>query len=210
EQGGSLAARLLKDRISANPILKRNMIAAYLIETAVPADEYGPGAATPACIARDQTGCVMAWISVGRGEFGRAQRIFNRALVWNEEGRLTGLAGREPLCVNPLLGIPSRADAPARLNLGAVNAAGLEWGARPGFMARQVDAQCVDGILRVGRPRSASLRPAGGWAERLRARGYNLFYGDLEADARRRTARFLAPRAKSGAHGNLDRPNPPR
>jgi hypothetical protein len=55
-------------------------------------------------------------------------------------------------------------------------------------MVRQVGARCVGGILRVSRPRSASLLPQGSWAERLRAPGYNLFWADLEADALARTA----------------------
>lgn len=192
EQGGALAARLLREEIAGDPAVKRRLVAAYLIETVVPADDYGPGSAVPACAARDQAGCVVAWMSVGRGEIGHALRIFNRAVVWNGHGHLAPLAGRAVLCVNPLLGAIGVADAPAALNLGAANATGLEWGARPGFMARQVGAQCVDGILRVSRPRSASLRPTGGWAERLRVRGYNLFYADLEADAQRRFAAFRA------------------
>jgi len=197
EQGGTLAARLLREEIAGDPAIRKRLVAAYLMETAVPADEYGPASAVPACAGRDQAGCVVAWVSVGRGEFGRALRIFHRALAWNERDHLTPLAGRSVLCVNPLLGAASGADAPARLNLGAANATDLEWGVRPGFMARQVGAQCVDGILRVTKARSASLRPTGGWARRLRARGYNLFYADLEADARRRLAAFLAARPAS-------------
>jgi hypothetical protein len=94
--------------------------------------------------------------------------------------------------VNPLLGGLGDEDAPPRLNLGAANASGLEWGARPGFLTRQVGARCVGGILRVTRPRSASLRPTGGWLERLRVPTYNLFYADIEADARARFAAWSA------------------
>jgi hypothetical protein len=59
-------------------------------------------------------------------------------------------------------------------------------------MTRQVGAACVGGILSVTRPRSASLRPSGGWPERLRAAPYNLFYADIEADARARVAAWEA------------------
>jgi hypothetical protein len=116
-------------------------------------------------------------------DFGRARRIMNRSVVWNVRDHLVGLGGRRPLCVNPLLGAAGGEDAPARLNRGAANATGLEWGAEPGFLARQVGADCVDGVLRVSRPRSASLRPSGGWATRLRVAPYNLFWADTEADA---------------------------
>jgi hypothetical protein len=104
------------------------------------------------------------------------------------------LNGRLPLCVNPLLGAAGETEAPSRFNRGAANATGLEWGARPGFMARQVGAQCLDGILRVTRPRSALLRPYGGWADRLRVAPFNLFWADLEADAQTRAAAWLAGR----------------
>jgi hypothetical protein len=118
--------------------------------------------------------------------------ILSRSKVWNDSGHLVNLAGAPILCVNPLLGADSDADAPAKFNLGAANATGLEWGARPGFMVRQVGARCEGGILRVSRPRSASLLPQGSWAERLRAPGYNLFWADLEADSQARIAAWKA------------------
>ena len=65
-----------------------------------------------------------------RRTLSSGERPGNTAVVWNDRGRLVGLAGRAPLCVNPLLGDVSEDDAPARLNLGAANATGLEWGAR--------------------------------------------------------------------------------
>ena len=188
EQGGVLAARLLSEVIAPNPRLRRRLVAAYLQETAVPADQFGARSPVRACERRDEAGCVLAWISIRRGDFPRALRLLRRTVVWNDRGRLVGLDGREPLCVNPLLGAASEADAPPRLNLGAANATGLEWGATPGFMTRQVGAACVGGILNVTRPRSASLRRSGGWLERLRAEPYNLFYADIAADARARLA----------------------
>jgi len=192
EQGGALAARLLREEIGADPGLRRRLVAAYLIETVTPADEYAAGSSTPACMERAQAGCVLAWVSVPWLDFGRSERIMNRSLIWNDKGRLQGLNGRPPLCVNPLLGAAADAEAPPRLNRGAANATGLEWGARPGFMSRQVGAQCLDGILRITQPRSALLRPSGGWAQRLRVAPYNLFWADLEADAQTRAAAWLA------------------
>jgi hypothetical protein len=195
EQGGTLAARLLRDEIAPNLKLRRRLVAAYLIETVVPADAYAVGSPIPACVARSQAGCVVAWVSAPWLDFGKRRRIMNRSLVWNDEGKLVGLQGRLPLCVNPLLGQVSDADAPPRLNLGAANATGLEWGARPGFMARQVGATCMDGILRVTTPRSALLRPSGGWAAGRRATPYNLFWADLEADAQARADAWLDRRS---------------
>jgi hypothetical protein len=200
EQGGVLAARLLREEIAPDPALRRRLVAAYLIETAVPAAEHDAATAlTPACQTSTQTDCLLAWISMDRLDFVRANRIRRRARVWDDDGHLVSLAGRSILCVNPVLGRQTSEVADARLNLGAANATGLEWGVRPGFMARQVAAACVDGILQVSRPRSQSLRPAGSWADRLKAPPYNLFWGDLEADAGRRLAAWQRAQPASPA-----------
>ncbi|MDR6625742.1 DUF3089 domain-containing protein [Caulobacter segnis] len=183
EQGGSLAARLLSEEIAAKPELKRRLVAAYLIETPVPADEYMPTAPLPACDRRARAGCVAAWISAPEGDFQRVQEVIGRSLIWDRSDQLVNLEGRAPLCFNPLLGGTSLERAPARLNLGAANATGLDWGARPPFLQRQVSARCENGILRTSKPKSSSLRDNGSWADRRKVDAFNLFYADLEADA---------------------------
>lgn len=192
EQGGELGARLLAQEIAPNPQLRRRLVAAYLIDTIVPADQYGPDAAVPACQKRDQAGCLVAWAAVRQGDFTGAQRLLSRAMVWNAQDQLEPLGRRQALCVNPLLGAASEAMAPERLNLGAAAATGLEWGVRPGFMVRQVSAACQSGVLRVSRPRSALLRPSGDWIERMREPGYNLFWADLQADSEARWGAWRA------------------
>jgi hypothetical protein len=188
EQGGELGARLLSEVIAPDPALRGRLVGAYLIDTIVPADAYGPKALVPACQRRSQAGCLVAWAAVQQGDFTGVRRLLSRAMVWNAEDQLEPLGERRPLCVNPLLGAANETVAPARLNLGAAAATGLEWGVRPGFMVRQVSAQCQDGVLRVSRPRSASLRPSGDWIERVREPAFNLFWADLEADSEARWA----------------------
>jgi hypothetical protein len=192
EQGGALAARLLREEIGPDPALKSRLIAAYVIEALLPLQEYGPDATFPACAARSQTGCVVSWVAVRRTDFARAQKLLQRSLVWNERGQLKTLSGGPALCVNPVLGAQTDAEAPARLNRGAANATDLEWGARPAFLVRQVAAQCENGLLRTTRPRSASLRRSGSWADRQKVPGYNVFYADIEADALARAAAWRA------------------
>ena len=119
--------------------------------------------------------------------------ILTRGKVWNDAGHLVNLAGAPLLCVNPLLGAATNDEAPPRLNLGAANATGLEWGTRPGFMVRQVGARCVGGILRVTRPRSASLLPrASPRTRRCCSPDYDLFWADIEADSLARVAAWRA------------------
>jgi hypothetical protein len=192
EQGAELAERLLGEVVGPDPKLRARLVAAYLMDASVLADAHGAGSPIPACRSRAQTGCLTAWVAAGLGDFTGAQRLLNRAMVWNRSGLLEPLGGRPVLCVNPLLGAESEAEAPPRLNLGAAAATGLEWGVTPGFMVRQVGAQCVDGVLRVTRPRSSLLRPSGDWIQRVREPGYNLFWADLEADAEARADAWLA------------------
>lgn len=183
EQGGTLALRLLAEEIAARPAVKPRLAAAYLIETVVPAD----APPLPPCAAKGQTGCVAAWISVG-DTLRDHSPVLDRALVWSPSGELQTLNGRPSLCFNPILGATTDADAPARLNLGAANATGLEWDARPAFLAREVGAQCLDGLLRVTTPKSAAFQRTGSWTDRRKVPGYNLFYADIEADALARVA----------------------
>ena len=192
EQGGVLAARLLDDEIASDPTLRARLAGVYLIETVVPADEYGPGAPVPACASRNQAGCMVAWASLVDGDFQTAQELTTRSLIWNSADELVTLDGRAPLCVNPLLGARNEIRAPAKLNLGAANATGLEWGSRPALLKRQVWAQCENGLLHTGRPKSTSLRDSGSWTDRRKVDGFNLFWADIEVDAQARVAALKA------------------
>ncbi|HEY9217267.1 MAG TPA: DUF3089 domain-containing protein, partial [Phenylobacterium sp.] len=100
EQGGTLATRLLAEEVAPNPTLSRRLVAAYLIETVVPA-------ANPPiqpCLRPRQTGCLAAWAAVFDDADDRAKAILDRSLVWDEHGQLDNLHGAVPLCFNPLLG----------------------------------------------------------------------------------------------------------
>lgn len=191
DQGGLMAERLLREEIAADPALLERLAGAYLIDALAPADRYGPSAVVPACAQRDQVRCVVGWGQAIEGDTEGAQTRLARALVWGPGNTLEPLEGRPALCVNPLLGAATDAQAEARLNLGAANATGVEWGTRPAFLSRQVSARCEGGLLRVSKPRSPSLRPTGSWADRKKALPFNLFYADIEADAQARVAKML-------------------
>ena len=187
EQGGVMALRLLHDKFF-DPELKARLVAAYLVETAVSADKPP----ILPCVMRNEAGCLAAWISVRDTRFETAKPLLDRALVWNDAGVLENLSPRPALCFNPVLGATTETAAPARLHLGAADATGLEWDARPAFLTRQVTTRCEGGVLRVSRPKSSSLSPSGSWANRRKVPGFNLFYADLEADAKARLAAWRA------------------
>jgi hypothetical protein len=188
EQGGLLADRLVREEIAADPALRGRLAGVYLIETIVPAAAYGEGAAIPACWMRSQARCAVAWATAREG--GARERL-ERSLVWNSRWQLVELLGQPALCVNPLLGARTDAPAPDRENLGAAVATGFGWDERPAFLQRQVGARCVGGVLDVGKPRSKVFKPARGWADRLKAPPYNLFYLDIETDAQARVSALL-------------------
>ena len=129
------------------------------------------------------------------GNEGAARRRLRRALVWNERGQLMELGDRPALCVNPVTGSTTTAAVPARQNRGATNATGLEWGAHPALLAREIATQCRDGLLRHSEPKRESFRETGSWADLRKVRPYNLFYGDIEADSQARLAAWQAARA---------------
>ena len=191
EQGGALAARLLTE-VGSLPAVRNRIAGAWLIDTVTPADSPP----LPPCTSPEQSGCLAAWAWAYDDDATHARDLQDRSLVWSGPD-LVNLGERLPLCYNPLLQATTDDPAPARLARGATNATGLEWGARPPFVTRQVSARCVDGVLRVSRPEARMLRPFGSWEDRLRTPGFNLFYADIEADARTRLAAFKALRRPS-------------
>lgn len=190
EQGGELVERLLRERVASDPALPERVVAVYLMDVVAAVDQLP--ASFPPCANRRQTNCVVGWSPVAEDNEGAARRRLNRALIWDERGRLVDLDGRQVLCVNPISGSTDTGRVDARLHQGATNATGLEWGARPALMAREVSAQCRGGILRYTEPKLESLRLTGSWADRRKSRPYNLFYGDIEADVQARLAVWMA------------------
>jgi hypothetical protein len=190
EQGASIADRLLREEIAPNPNLVSKLAAAYLTGAAIPAAPYSSDKLLPACTRRAEAHCMVGWVSSDEADPNGARRLLSRALVWTPDGQLDNLKNAPVLCVNPLAGLATNAAVSAKFNIGAANASELEWGARAAFLPRQVAAQCVDGVLRVSRPRSASLRPATGFPEKYMAAPYNPFFADIEADAMKRVATF--------------------
>ena len=190
EQGGELIDRLVRERIAPDPALSARVAAVYLMDVIVAREPLS--ASLPPCATATSIGCVVAWSGVDEKNDGAAQRRLRRALIWDANGRLVDLAGRPALCVNPVSGAADGAAIPARRHHGAANATGLEWGVRPAFIDRAVATRCRDGVLRHTGLTTESFREVGNWADRRKARQYNLFYADIEADVERRLNVWMA------------------
>jgi hypothetical protein len=191
EQGGTLVERLMDEELAAHPELIHQLAAVYIVDATVLAGAHGPQAPLPACQKPGEPHCLMAWNQAFAFDQADIRNVFERSVVWSPSDELEGVDRRPILCTNPLLGGQTTALAEANLNRGAVAAADVEWGVRPAFLARQVSAQCVDGVLHVSAPRSPTLQEQGGWLDRLKEPGFNLFYADEEADAEARVASLL-------------------
>jgi hypothetical protein len=193
EQGGDLVVRLARDRIAGDPALRGRLVAAYAMDTIVPVERPAPS--LPPCARRDQTGCLVVWSAVDESNDGAARRRLKRALVWDARGHLVELNGAPAVCVNPVTGSTDGAAVDARRSQGATNATGLEWGARPALITREIATQCRDGLLRHTAPRSESFHATGSWSDRRKSQQYNLFYGDIEADVQTRLMAWQASAA---------------
>jgi hypothetical protein len=191
EQGGELAARLVRDELRARPAFKNRLVATYLIETLVGRDMFRQTIAP--CDAADQTGCIVGWASVVNGDESAARRKLRRALEWNDRGELVSLTAA-PICVNPVTGSTQQPRAEARQHNGATNATGLEWGARPALTGRLISTACRGGLLWHSAPEADFLTAGGSWADRRKIVPYNLFYGDVERDMGVRLAAWRAER----------------
>lgn len=194
EQGGELIDRLVRERVAGDDALRARVAAVYVMDVLVARETLAT--ALPACATATSIGCVVGWSGVGEDNDGAARRRLRRALVWDDNGRLVDLNGRPALCVNPVSGAADGVAVPARRHHGAANATGLEWGVRPAFIDRVVATQCRDGILRHTELTTESFREVGNWADRRKARPYNLFYADLERDVERRLNVWMAAQAR--------------
>ncbi|CAN5183535.1 DUF3089 domain-containing protein [soil metagenome] len=202
EQGGELIDRLVHDQVATDAALRARLVGVYLMDTVVAVD--GLSADVPPCGARTQVGCVVAWAQVPDDDEDMARRRLNRTLIWDARGRLIELDNRPALCVNPVSGDNGSEVVPARRHLGAANATGLEWGVRPAFLTRLVSTRCIGGLLRYSAVTSESLRNDGSWADRKKARPYNLFYADIEADVQARLTAWEAAHPQAQPRGLIE------
>lgn len=191
EQGAELLARLLRDRVAKDAALRDRLIAAYMMDAMIPRDAID----LPVCSRREESGCLVAWSMVDEGKSGAIPRRQRRALFWDERGQLVESGNRPIICVNPVSGSSDEVKTEARRHLGAANAAGLEWGVRPAFIDRVVEAQCREGFLRNTPLNSESFRENRSWTDRRKAKPYNLFYADTMADVQARLATWYAKKA---------------
>ncbi|MEM1191950.1 MAG: DUF3089 domain-containing protein [Pseudomonadota bacterium] len=198
-QGALLLAGVLKKHLAADPVLKRRLTAAYLIDRGLPTNAFAAATAPPTgtinvgfplCQAATQTGCVVTYRALRRDEPRAITRARRRVLAWTQSEEsaldLTSLENTPIACVNPVSAPTPPAPGTQKRHRGAASASGLAPGQEPTLIAQAFAAQCVDGLLLINRPEKAYLRTRHWFGRQWRNRPYNWFYGDLAADVKRR------------------------
>ena len=204
QQGGLYAQRLLAERFNT-PRMQERLVAAYLIDSAVPMDLFNTQLeGLAACEKADGFGCVVSWGVVLDGDDSEADRFRNRSKSWNEDGTLLSTTGRRLVCINPLLWSTNSDFAPKRLHRGGASASGLDSDSDPAILPGAVATQCVDGVLITDRPRESQLRRSIRLGARFKTPDFNLFYADIEDNAELRAKAAISWLLEHGA-----RPAPP-
>ncbi|HEY6662861.1 MAG TPA: DUF3089 domain-containing protein [Sphingomicrobium sp.] len=177
-QGALHLYRLLVDR---HEQLKGRLVAAYVVGWPISTSADLPSMGFPACKSREQTGCILSWMSFG--DPPDADLILDN---WRKTKGPTGLPRRaeDVLCVNPLTGTENGASAPPA-NLGTLVPTADFSSAR--LASGQVGAECRNGLLIV----SGSIPPLGPFVlpgNNYHVYDYALFWGSIRADAAARLA----------------------
>jgi hypothetical protein len=186
-QGALYGLRLLAEMPKE---AKRRLVAAYLIEAALPVDTIGamaPG--VPLCAAPDLTGCIVAWHSSKQG--GRGDMATQNALVWRPGGGFDVTRGRALACVNPLTWTISGRAGGHDMNLGAAEVS-------PGSPAgvtiahNATGADCWNGLLFTDIEPDPIFFWTGPRYEDLFPSKINPFFADIRANVQSRIESYLA------------------
>lgn len=202
-QGGLIARRLLSERFSTD-IMKRRLVAAYLIESPTPASFVKDTSNFPACDTDEQTGCIASWNTILENDQDRTNKILSRSLSWTSEGNVVQPNSPALTCFNPSINNTSGEMIAESLHRGSVNASNLSPDMEPVIIEGAVSSQCVNGFLVVSAASHSDLKSKNSEASRMFAPAYNLFYSDIVFDAAKRARITSAWLDKHGA-----RPAPP-
>ncbi|WP_371398022.1 DUF3089 domain-containing protein [Fretibacter rubidus] len=189
-QGADHVTRLLSDYF--NGPLKDRLAVAYIIDHPVPMSLFDSSLShLKPCGSATDYGCVVAYGAFMPGDKANAKRFATNALYHN--GRNFEKTARQPLlCTNPLSWTVNGQKVDATEHKGGMAAEGIEPDRLPPPLPRQSWAECQDGLLQVGKPRSKALRRPLGLGARFWTLPSNLFFEDLRINARARVQSLIA------------------
>ncbi|QCW25307.1 DUF3089 domain-containing protein [Lysobacter enzymogenes] len=195
--GLRLVSELMSD-LSADPALRKRLVAAYLVGAAVPEDALRrtiPG--VPLCATPEQTGCAVFFNAIEADAFepGERPKRFEQVRAWYPGG-FRSVEHPRLLCVNPVTWRADGESSPQSAHLGAIHAERNR--PLPEPQPRRVSARCDgDGLLQT-------TLPDGEWRQwwfggDQHVNDYQLFYMDIRANAARRAAAMRGATAPAAA-----------
>jgi predicted secreted protein len=191
-QGTFMIQKLLEEMIDASPIRPR-LVAAYGIGIGFPVGVFSRQYKTiSACAKPDDTGCVVSWLTYGRG--GEGPPAVDRYAA-RYEARFKTREGAETLCINPLTFDTDKPDAPASANLGALPGVAAP-GPLPALKPGVIGATCEKGILYVDVPASEDFKLLVLPGRNLHFHDMDLFFKNIRDNATLRAEAYLK------AHGH--------
>lgn len=177
-QGALQLERLVRDKIAGKPIQKR-IVAAYVVGWPISTTTDLPALGLPACRSRDQTGCILSWMTFR--DPANADAIFGQ---WEKTKGFNGGDRRQEdvLCVNPITGAQNGADL---RGVGGTLIPSADFrSAKVSYDA--LGAHCSNGLLIVDGELPA-LGPYVLPGNNYHVYDYALFWGAIRQDAIRRT-----------------------
>jgi hypothetical protein len=189
-QGALYGFKLVAD---LEPQARARLVAAYLLEVAIPLDvtaEMAKG--TPLCDSPDQTGCMVIWHSTTQN--ARSDIPRENALVWNPGGGFDATRGRELACVNPLTWTITGRAGNVDMNLGSAMLS--EFGPGKVTLNRAATAaDCWNGLLFTDITPDPLFLWSGPRYRDLFPSNINPFYADIKDNVARRAVAFAAQKA---------------
>jgi hypothetical protein len=186
-QGALYGFRLVAELAPAE---RRRLVAAYLLEVAIPTAVVGKMSPTiKLCESPEQIGCQVIWHSTTRN--GRGDLPRENALVWHPGGGLEATRGRELACVNPLTWtVSGRAGSP-EMNVGSAELSDFTPGGT--VITRAVtSADCWNGLLFTDVTPDSIFLWVGPRYRELFPSKINPFYADIKENVARRIESFAA------------------
>jgi len=177
-QGALHLLRLLRER---HDQLKGRLVAAYIVGWPVSLTADLPSLGFPACRAKDQSGCVLSWMS-----FGNPANPTWMLDQWEQSKGPTGLQRRRDdiLCVNPLTGTENGSARPGA-NQGTLVPDAQFRSAR--LLPGTIGARCSKGLLILD-ANVPSLGPYVLPGNNYHVYDFALFWASIQGDYVERTA----------------------
>lgn len=187
DQGGLYITGLLQEFILHDQRLKDRLAAIYVIRYGVPISVFdGPLKSVPPCLNSEQTACLVSFNPFENKLKRGIEDMRKRTLIFDERSQLITASDSQMVCINPLSWKYDENYVPSEEHSGGASASGLMLDQDPPLVKKAIGAKCEEGVLILDEPKKSFLKRRRWFGQQWRAQPFNLFYGDLREDVKRR------------------------